>query len=163
MSPEETIILGIDPGTATTGYGFLVGSGKRFSPEKFFFGTIATLKSDPPQERLKKIYEGLSALIDRYHPREIALENVFFNKNTKTALAVGEARGVVLLCAANKGIPVYEYTPLQVKQAVVGYGHATKEQVQFMVGQILRFSGRIAPDDAADALAIALCHVYQCH
>ncbi len=161
MSPGEIVILGIDPGTATTGYGVLVGSGGKFSPQKFFFGIISTSKSDPPQERLKKIYQDIMFLIERYHPDEIALEKVFFNKNIKTALAVGEARGVVLLCAAHKNVPVYEYTPLQVKQSVVGYGHATKEQVQYMVRSILRFSGQITPDDAADALAIALCHVFQ--
>ena len=111
-------------------------------------------------KRLKAIYDDMSYIIEKYRPDEVAIEELFFNTNVKTAINVGQARGVLILSAANKGIPVYEYTPLQVKQAVVGYGRAEKAQVQYMVKAILSLCETPKPDDTADALAIAVCHAH---
>ncbi|MDW7674603.1 MAG: crossover junction endodeoxyribonuclease RuvC [Bacillota bacterium] len=150
------IILGIDPGTAITGYGIVSMKGNKFSPVEF--GAIRTASDLPLANRLEKIYCQLEDLIIKHNPEHIAIEELFFNKNVKTALAVGHARGVVMLAAVKKGMEIFHYTPLQVKQAVVGYGRAEKEQVQYMVKGILGLPKVPKPDDVADALAIAICH-----
>lgn len=150
------IILGIDPGTAITGYGVVDYVGNHY--RIITYGVINSDKTEEPACRLNKIYEGIQGLIDAHKPDSMAIEELFFNKNVKTALQVGQARGVALLAAQRKGVPLSEYTPLQVKQAVVGYGRAEKRQVQFMVKAILNLQEIPRPDDAADALAIAICH-----
>ena len=152
------IILGIDPGLATVGYGVI-------EHEKGKFRTIATGAIETPagidvELRLKMIYDDMGELIDTYHPAEMAVEELFFNTNQKTAIGVAEARGVILLSAVKKGITIAEYTPLQVKQSVVGYGRAEKQQVQEMVKIILKLPKVPKPDDAADALALAICHAH---
>ncbi|NLJ84719.1 MAG: crossover junction endodeoxyribonuclease RuvC [Halanaerobiaceae bacterium] len=150
------LILGIDPGLAIVGYSLVEKKGNRFSVCDY--GVIRTTAEDTTCQRLMTIFKELGALIDRYQPDEMAVEELFFNKNVKTAIEVGQARGVILLAGARAGIEVAEYTPLQVKQAVVGYGRATKEQVQLMVKALLNLSSLPRPDDAADALAVAICH-----
>lgn len=150
------IILGIDPGFAILGYGIIEVSGNRFSALKY--GAITTPSGMPMPQRLKIIYDELSFVISEYQPEEIAVEELFFNKNSKTALMVGQARGAVILACANNGIDVFEYTPLQIKQALVGYGRAEKKQIQVMVKHILNLDAIPKPDDTADALAAAVCH-----
>lgn len=152
------LVMGIDPGTAIMGYGFIEVKGNRFTPVAY--GAIRTAADSPLEVRLQKIYQELKVLLETYHPDYYAIEELFFNKNVRTALAVGHARGVALLAAANAGLKVYEYTPLQVKQAVVGYGRADKAQVQFMVKTLLNLESVPKPDDTADALAIAICHAH---
>lgn len=152
------IILGVDPGTAITGYGIIKVAGNKFHPLEY--GCIYTENHYSGEIRLKKIYENISTLIEKYRPDEMAVEELFFNKNIRTALSVGQARGVILLAGALQGIPVNEYTPLQVKQSVVGYGRAHKQQVQHMVKVFLNLPEIPKPDDAADALAIAICHAH---
>ncbi|MBQ9511439.1 MAG: crossover junction endodeoxyribonuclease RuvC [Clostridia bacterium] len=152
------IILGIDPGLATVGYGVI-------EYEKGKFRTIATGAIETPagidvELRLKTVYDDMCELIDTYHPAEMAVEELFFNTNQKTAIGVAEARGVILLAAVRKGVTIAEYTPLQVKQSVVGYGRAEKKQVQEMVKIILNIPKVPKPDDAADALALAICHAH---
>ncbi|GFN23187.1 crossover junction endodeoxyribonuclease RuvC [Thermanaeromonas sp. C210] len=149
-------ILGIDPGTATTGYG-LIETGRE-GMRLHGYGCLRTRAGDPLPLRLASLYEQLTALIREMEPSSMAIEELFFNKNVRTALSVGQARGVVLLAAAHARLPVVEYTPLQVKQAVTGYGRAPKDQVQRMVQAILKLPELPAPDDAADALAVAVCH-----
>ena len=156
VTNDKALILGIDPGTAICGYGLVrVGAD---DPELVTFGALTTPAGQPLAQRLLSLYGRLNELIVQYKPDEVAVEELFFNKNTTTALAVGQARGVILLAAAARGVPVYEYTPLQVKQALSGYGRATKEQVQEMVRLAFALDHAPQPDDAADALAIALCH-----
>ena len=152
------LILGIDPGTATTGYGILNKEGDRTIPVAF--GAILTSPKETPANRLKSIYEQLGRLFDTYKPDVLVTERLFFAKNETTAFSVGRTVGVVLLLAAQRGIPTVEYTPNEVKQAVVGYGGAEKKQVQFMVQRILGLSEMPKPDDAADALAICICHAH---
>lgn len=152
------IVLGIDPGTAITGFAVLSCRGPE--PTLIDCGVIRTEKSEPSERRLLTLHECLSDLISRHDPSDVAVEQLFFNTNVTTAIKVGQARGVVLLAAAAAGTQVGEYTPLQVKQAVVGYGRATKHQVQQMVKSILGLSQAPHPDDAADAVAVALCHAY---
>lgn len=154
------IILGVDPGTAITGYGILEHLANKF--KLLEYGTIRSSNQDDPAARLYEIYQGISGIIDKYKPEQMAVEELFFNKNARTALVVGQARGVIMLAGHLKGLPVFEYTPLQVKQAVVGYGRAEKQQVQFMVKAILNLEVVPKPDDAADALAIAICHGNSC-
>lgn len=161
------IILGIDPGTAIMGYGLVssgasaTGSGPRADELSMVeYGALYTPAHTPIVERLPMLYDGLMDLLKEYKPQAVAIEELFFNKNVRTALAVGHARGVAILAAAHAGLPVAEYTPLQVKQAVVGYGRATKEQVQAMVKILLHMDHIPRPDDAADALAIAICHIH---
>ncbi len=147
-------ILGIDPGTATTGFGVIevtAGTAKFVDA-----GVISTPKTDPMPARLQTIYEELSGLIKQHDPDLVAVEQLFFARNVTTALTVGQARGVVLLTASQAGKKVVEYTPLQVKMAVTGYGQAGKDQVQQMVKNILKLKSIPKPDDAADALAVAL-------
>ncbi|NMA86113.1 MAG: crossover junction endodeoxyribonuclease RuvC [Tissierellia bacterium] len=150
------IILGIDPGLAIVGYGVIEYKGNKYNA--IDYGCIYTDSNINLPERLKIIYEELYDLIDKYNPEDIAMEELFFNKNVKTAIKVGQARGVEILAAVNKGKVVYEYTPLQIKQSVVGYGRAEKRQVQEMVKLLLNLKEIPKPDDAADALAVAICH-----
>lgn len=152
------IILGIDPGIAIVGYGVIECSGNSFKALEY--GAIITEAGTPFPDRLKIIYEELSCIIDEYKPQDLAIEELFFNKNVKTAIKVGQARGVEILAAVNKGLEIYEYTPLQIKQGVVGYGRAEKFQVQEMVKMLLNLKEIPKPDDVADALAVALCHGY---
>lgn len=150
------VILGIDPGTAICGFGIVEKNNYQF--KLIDYGAVNTPATMSLEERLVRIYDGICLLIDRYHPDEMAVEELFFNNNAKTALSVGQARGVILLAGAHKQVPLYEYTPLQVKQGIVGYGRADKKQVQFMVKTVLQMKETPKPDDAADALAIAICH-----
>ena len=157
MNINETIIIGIDPGTATTGYGLIKAKGKEY--ECLGYGTIDTSAKWKPEDRLQKIGEDFNGLLNEYNPSVMAIESLFFFKNVKTALQVSQARGVLLMFAAQKGLQVHEYTPLQAKMATVGYGKAEKRQVQEMVKILLNLDNIPKPDDAADALAIAICHV----
>ena len=152
------IILGIDPGTAITGYGLVSYEGNHL--KRITFGVIRTTPDQMMAERLRILYQELQIVITQYQPEIMAIEELFFNRNVRTALAVGQARGVAILAAANLGIEVTEYTPLQVKQAVVGYGRAEKHQIQEMVRILLCLTECPKPDDAADALAIAICHAH---
>ena len=150
------MILGIDPGTAITGYGLVEKQGNHL--KRIAFGAILTTPETPTALRLHQIYCQLKTIIEQYRPDMMAVEQLFFNKNVRTALTVGQARGVVLLAGAEAGLDIMEYTPLQVKMAVVGYGRAEKKQVQEMVRMLLCLNEIPKPDDAADALAIAICH-----
>ena len=151
------LTLGIDPGTATTGYGLVEGRSDRLTLVEC--GILTTPAGEPLPRRLYAIYNGLAGLIERYHPESVAVEELFFANNARTALAVGQARGVILLAITMAGLPVAEYTPLQVKMAVAGYGRAEKAQVQGMVRVLLGLDAVPQPDDAADAVAIAICHL----
>lgn len=151
-------VLGIDPGIAIAGFGFIDKIGSKLVPVQY--GSIETEARTAQELRLKQIYESACALMDKYKPDTVAVEKLFFNKNVTTAFAVGQARGVIILAAAQRGLPVSEYTPLQVKQAVVGYGKAEKRQVQEMVRMLLNLSAVPKPDDVADALAVAICHAH---
>lgn len=151
-------IMGIDPGIAIAGFGFVDKTGSKLTPVQY--GSIETEAGTPPEKRLLQVYEAASALIEKYKPDAVAVEKLFFNRNVTTAFAVGQARGVIILAAAQRGLPVAEYTPLQVKQAVVGYGKAEKRQVQEMVRMFLKLSAIPKPDDVADALAVAICHAH---
>lgn len=150
------LILGIDPGIAILGYGLVRYEANRFTV--IDYGAITTNAGTQMSNRLIRLYEGLIEIIENYKPDAFAVEELFFNKNIKTALTVGHARGVAVLAGAKSGLPIYEYTPLQVKQAVVGYGRADKCQVQQMVKILLNLREIPKPDDVADALAIAICH-----
>jgi len=152
------LILGIDPGLALMGYGLIKTDGDELAA--IDYGVISTPSSETTANRLKTIYSELTAIIERYNPMEVAIEN-FVAKNLRTALIVGQARGVAVLVAAQQGLPVYDYTPLMVKQQVTGYGRGSKIQIQQMVKLQLGLDSIPRPDDAADALAIAICHVQQ--
>ena len=152
------LVLGVDPGTAITGYGLVQEAEGQL--QAVAYGAITTPSDWALPQRLLKIYRDLTALIREYNPAEGAVEQLFFSRNVKTALAVGQARGVALLALAEGGLPVHEYTPLQVKQSVVGYGRAEKAQVQELVKLLLGLEVVPQPDDAADALAIAICHLH---
>lgn len=149
------IILGIDPGTQTTGYG-VVEKGARSLLHRAY-GDISMKRGQPLSACLKQIYDQLVAIIAQYAPDAMALEDIFYGKNVKSLVKLAQARGVVILAASHSGIPLYEYTPLEVKKAIVGYGRAEKTQVQHMVKAILALQ-EIPPPDASDALAIAICH-----
>lgn len=151
------LVLGIDPGTAICGYGLVDMTGNRI--RSVCYGAFLTDKNMQPELRLKKIYDELSVLLDEYRPDYMSVEKLFFNRNVTTAIPVGQARGVVLLAAANKGIPIMEFTPMQIKLSVVGTGSATKEQVTYMVMHLLNIREKIKLDDSADALAAAICGV----
>ena len=151
------ITLGVDPGTAILGYGVVAGEDE---PEVVAYGVLRTPSDQPMPARLLTLYEGIRALIAEHRPDVLAIEQLLFGRNVTTALAVGQARGVVLLAAAQAGMPVAEYKPAQVKEAVVGYGKAEKQQMQEMVRLLLRLPAVPHPDDAADALAVAICHVH---
>ena len=150
------IILGIDPGLAIVGWGVIDAQGGRF--KTLGYGSIQTPAGMPTEDRLAKIYADLCKIIDHFHPEEMAVEELFFTNNITTGIRVAEARGIVLLCAKQKGVRLAEYTPMQVKQSVVGYGKAEKKQVITMVTSILKLPAPPKPDDTADALAIAICH-----
>ena len=152
------IILGIDPGLAIVGWGVIEYQGTRF--RTLGYGSVQTPAGMRTEARLKAIYEGVSELIATYHPDVMAVEELFFNTNITTGIRVAEARGVILLAAEEAGISIEEYTPLQVKQAVVGYGRAEKKQVITMVTMLLSLKSPPKPDDTADALAIAVCHAH---
>ena len=151
------IVLGIDPGLAITGYALV--REKPNGSELIAHGCLRTAANTPQPERLKQLYQGAQELISKYEVTEVAIEQLFFNTNVTTALAVGQARGVLILCAAQLNLPVWEYTPLQVKQAVAGYGRADKGQMQRMVQSHLKLEQILKPDDAADAAAVAICHL----
>lgn len=161
------IILGIDPGTATTGYG-IIESSPQPSPDRrgrkgegrlklVEYGCIETSKKNPLESRLFEIYNDLNKLIKKYKPGILAVESLFFFKNLKTAISVAQARGVVLLCGEMNNLKIMEFTPLQIKQSLTNYGKAEKKQVQFMVQKLLDLKTLPKPDDAADALAVAIC------
>lgn len=151
-------ILGIDPGYAIVGYGVIEYIGNSFKVVEY--GKITTEAKKSLPERLLIIYNELEELLKKHNPDAVAVEELFFNNNAKTAINVGQARGVILLCAAKHTKEVFEYTPLQVKQAVVGYGRAEKNQVQQMVKMLLNLEKIPKPDDVADALAVAVCHAH---
>ena len=149
-------ILGIDPGTATTGYGIIeYHAGK---PKAIDFGCIMTSSKESASSRLSTLYGSMMQLLDQSKPDAVAIKKIFFNTNITTGIAVSQARGVILLAAEHHNLPIAEYTPLQVKSAICGYGMAKKPQVQQMIQTILNLKSIPRPDDAADALAIALCH-----
>jgi crossover junction endodeoxyribonuclease RuvC len=153
-----TLALGIDPGTATTGFGFvrLEDDGSLVAVD---YGVILTAKEASAPARLEMLYNQLSDLLRKHHPDTAAVETLFFSRNVTTALAVGQARGVVMLCMQQAGVEPFEYTPNEIKQAVAGYGGAQKKQIQEMVRALLQLDAIPKPDDAADALAIAITHL----
>lgn len=153
------LVLGIDPGTAITGYGLIRQVNGR-QVALVDYGVIRTSSKRPMAERLKQLYHDLSNIITENQPDEAAVEELFFSRNVTTALTVGQARGVAVLAAAEAGLPVHEYKPAEIKQAVVGYGKASKEQVQEMVRVLLGIDEVPRPDDAADAVAVAICHIH---
>ena len=152
------IILGIDPGLAIVGWGVVEYNGSHLRP--LGYGSIQTPASMTTEARLVEIYRVLGQIIERFHPDCMAVEELFWNTNQTTGIRVSEARGVILLAGAQVGIPIFEYTPLQVKQSVVGYGRAEKKQVITMVTMMLKLEKPPKPDDTADALAIAICHAH---
>jgi crossover junction endodeoxyribonuclease RuvC len=155
----DMLALGIDPGTATTGYGLV-----RLEPDGSLlavqYGVITTPKNTPAPERLVMLYQQLTDFLQEYHPDTTAVEKLFFQRNVSTAISVGQARGVTLLALAQAGLEVFEYTPNEIKQAVAGYGSAGKRQVQEMVRVLLALEDIPRPDDAADALAVAITHLH---
>jgi len=151
-------IIGMDPGYAISGFGVIDYNNGRFKVVDY--GVVTTDSHLLMSDRLKIIYESYLELIDLHQPDEAAIEELFFNTNSKTVIAVGQARGVHILASINRGIEIYEYTPLQIKQGLVGYGRAEKKQVQEMVKIMLNLSAVPRPDDAADALAVAICHAH---
>ncbi len=152
------IIIGIDPGLALTGYGII--KDEKGKCAVVTYGCIGTAGGESTASRLSKIYQDIRDIIIEYRPDTMAVEELYFNKNARSAFLVGEARGVVLLAAAHLNLEAFDYTPLQVKQSVVGYGRATKKQVKDMVKISLNLKESVKPDDASDALAVALCHLY---
>lgn len=150
------VILGIDPGYAIIGWGVVRYERGRFMP--LDFGAVLTAAGTPFPERLEKIYRELTAILERHHPDAVSVEKLYFQNNQKTAIEVAEARGVILLALQQAKVPVFEYTPLQVKSAVTGYGQAQKPQVMEMTRRLLRLQEVPKPDDTADALALAICH-----
>ncbi len=152
------IIIGVDPGYAIVGVGVLEYKGNRFRALEY--GAVTTPAGMPTVDRLKKIYDEMTLLVDKHKPDAVAIEELFFNSNRKTAINVAQARGVILVAVRNRNVPIYEYTPLQVKQSVTGYGRADKKQIQSMVRTLLNLNVIPKPDDAADALALAICHAH---
>ena len=150
------IIMGIDPGIAIMGFGVISYEGNKLTP--IDYGAVTTTADMVMSDRLKTIYCGVVELIEKYKPNAVAIEELFFNTNIKTAIMVGQARGAIIAAAANNDMQIFEYTPLQVKQAVTGYGRADKKQIQQMVKILLNLTTTPKPDDVADALAIAICH-----
>lgn len=150
-------VLGIDPGTATTGWAVL--EEKKGLVKPIAFGHISTSKNKAEAERLLEILEDLQKIIEKYAPQEAAIEQLFFFKNQKTIIQVGQSRGVLLLTLEQKGVNIFGYTPLQIKQAITGYGRADKKQIQLMTKNILKLKTLPKPDDVADAIAIAICHL----
>jgi crossover junction endodeoxyribonuclease RuvC len=152
------LVLGIDPGTAITGWGVVAKEGNELTLVDY--GTVRTSQDTSMPERLQAIYGELGQVISHHQPTAVAVEQLFFSKNVRTAMVVGQARGVALLAVADAGVPLHEYTPLEVKQSVSGYGKATKEQVQKLVQMLLGLDSVPQPDDAADAIAVAICHLH---
>ena len=150
-------VLGIDPGSAVTGWGIVETAGT--SLIHLAHGTVVTAGIHGQAARLERIYRGLEEVIDSYNPDGVCVERVFFARNPQSALKLGQARGVAILAAARRSLVVHEYAAVEIKAAVVGYGHATKQQVQMMIASLLRLSGKL-PADAADALAAAICHLH---
>ncbi len=150
------IILGIDPGYAILGWGVIEKIGNHF--RAIDYGSLTTDKDMEMPDRLESLYDGLRDIIEEYRPEEASIEKLFFNTNVTTAINVGQARGVAILACIKGGLRVAEYTPLEIKQALVGYGRADKQQVQFMVKTMLNLQAVPKPDDTADALAAAICH-----
>ena len=150
------IILGIDPGLATLGYGVIESNGDR--RRMIQYGTLTTPPREPMPQRLRAIFQGVNQLMDIYQPDDVAFEELFFSKNITTGMAVSMARGVAMVAVVERAPNLYEYTPMQIKQAVTGYGGADKHQVQQMVRLLLNMKEIARPDDAADALAVALTH-----
>lgn len=151
-------VLGIDPGSNVTGYGIIEKNGRDFNTLKW--GAISTRQSSSFPEKLKKIYDELGEIIKSYRPTTAAVENIFFAKNPQSVLKLGQARGVALLAAINSGLGIAEYTPLEIKQSVTGYGRADKSQMQSMVAKILSLKENPKPFDSSDALAVAICHIH---
>ena len=149
-------IMGIDPGIAIVGVGVVDKAGNAY--KDIYHGAITTPAHTPVERRLMDIYSQMNRLLDEYKPDAISIEELFFNNNAKTVIAVGQARGVILLAASLAGVPIFEYTPLQVKQALTGYGRAEKKQIRQMMKAMLGLESIPRPDDVADALAIAVCH-----
>jgi crossover junction endodeoxyribonuclease RuvC len=149
-------ILGIDPGTARVGWGLVEGERQQYSMIRY--GCIETDKSKQHYHRLQEIYQEVLGLLETERPDQVVIEQLFFSRNVTTAMTVGQARGVILLAAAHCNLPIFEYTPMQVKQAVTGHGRAEKAQIQTMIKLLLKLKEIPKPDDAADALAIALTH-----
>ena len=155
------IILGIDPGLATLGYGVIEADNNK--RRLIQFGTLTTPAGQPMPQRLRAIFQGMNQLMDIYQPDDVAFEELFFSKNITTGMAVSAARGVALVAVVQRTDNLYEYTPMQIKQAVTGYGGADKHQVQQMVKMLLNMKDIALPDDAADALAVALTHANSMH
>ncbi len=151
-------VLGIDPGYAIVGWGVVEYVGNRFTPVDF--GAVTTQAGVPFEQRLDRVYKGVLQVMETYKPEALAIEQLFYQHNQTTVIGVAEARGVILLAAAQAGVPIFEYTPMQVKQAVTGYGKAVKKQVQEMTKVFLHLPSVPKPDDTADALAMAIAH---CH
>ena len=151
------IVLGVDPGASTTGYG-VVSRGPNGTVSLLECGVIRTDASTPLARRLKEIFEGITDVLTRHPASVVAVEGVFYSKNVRTTVVLGHARGAVLLAATMRDVPVAEYSPAEIKNAVVGHGRATKEQVQFMIQRLLRLKSPPQPADAADGVAVALCH-----
>jgi len=151
-------VLGVDPGTAITGWGIVEGDGDDL--QMIAGGAITTAAGTPLPQRLQTIYRELTIIIEQWRPEDSAIEELFFSKNAKTALAVGHGRGAAMLALANANLPITEYKPLEVKQAITGYGGADKQQIQHMVKLLLSLDDIPRPDDAADALAVAICHLH---
>ena len=151
-------VLGIDPGYAIVGWGVVEYVGNRFAPVGY--GAVVTEKDTPFEQRLVEIYEGVLDICKRYKPEALSIEKLYYQHNQTTVIGVAEARGVILLAAAQCGVPIYEYTPMQVKQAITGYGKAVKKQIQEMTRMMLHLEAIPKPDDTADALAMAItfCH-----
>jgi len=152
------IVLGIDPGYAIVGYGVVRYENNNFKPIEY--GAVTTPAGMDFCDRIDRIYEGVREIIERTKPEALSIEKLFFNTNTTTAIDVAQARGVILLAAKKCAIPVYEYTPLQVKQSVTGYGRAEKKQMQELTRMLLKLEKCPKPDDTADALALAICHAH---
>ena len=150
------LILGIDPGYAIVGYGVVEFANSRYRPLEY--GAVTTKAGTSFDSRLEKIYDSITEILARHKPDAMAIEKLFFQNNQKTVIGVAEARGVILLAAIKAGVKIYEYTPLQVKMAVTGYGRATKPQMQEMTRRLLNLKEVPKPDDTADALAMAICH-----
>ncbi len=153
------LIMGIDPGLATVGFGFVecIGTSTFKAAE---YGAVLTSPKMKTEDRLAEIFENVQELVKKYRPDAVSIEKLFFNTNEKTAINVAQARGVIILAVRIAGVPIYEYTPLQIKQALTGYGRAEKKQIMYMVKTILKLKSVPKPDDTADALAAAICHGY---
>lgn len=149
-------IIGVDPGVAIVGFGIIDTMQHTMHPVSY--GAITTTANTPFEERLLTIKKNITELIETHRPDVCAIEEVYFSKNVKTAMQVGHARGVILCCCAEQGVPIYHYAPTAIKRAIIGYGGADKKQIQFMTKELLKLKKQPKPDDVADALAIAICH-----